>query len=41
MAKGNVVQQRIEPALGHSDPAVPHALLGAEALKAVLDLFQP
>jgi len=41
LAQGDTVQQRIEPALGHFDPAVPQTLLGAEAIKAVLDLLQP
>lgn len=39
LAKGDAVQQRIEPALGHFDPAVPQTLLGAEAVKAVLTLL--
>lgn len=41
VAKGDAVTQRIEPALGHFDPAVPQTLLGAQALQAVLELLKP
>ena len=38
-AKGDAVTQRIEPALGHFDPAVPQTLLGSHAVATVLALL--
>lgn len=39
-AKGDAVTQRIEPALGHFDPAVPQTVLGAQAVRAALELLR-